>query len=221
MKASVTDSAFFFKRIREKLTGLCANCFDDSLQAGTDKFCHQAKYVESKFKYQPRDYDNVHFAGIEIESTPYEFQVHQRHFVSKIKKINRDASFKGFRSLRAQLSWATQSRSYITCAVAQAALVTDDLFSPDPKKHCKGLNSVVSHVLTTTDQALKFPKLDLRRLRLQVYSDASYGNNLERSSQLGHIIFLADDNDKCQPFFGLRTNLNVFRELSLAAKQWP
>ena len=36
MKASLTDAAFFFKRVREKLTGLCATYVDDCLQAGTD-----------------------------------------------------------------------------------------------------------------------------------------------------------------------------------------
>ena len=75
------------------------------------------------------------------------------------------------------------------------------LFNSDPKKHCKGLNSVVSHILTTTDQALKFRKLDHSRHQLQVYSEASYGSNLDGSSQLGYIIFLADDNDKCQSLF--------------------
>ena len=85
--------------------------------------------------------------------------------------------------------------------MTQAAQVTEDLFNLDPKKHCKGLSSVVSNILTTTDQALKFSKLDHSRLRLQVYSDASYGNNLDGSSQLGYIIFLADDKDKCQLLF--------------------
>ena len=201
MKASVTDAAFFFKRVKEKLTGLCATYVNDCLQAGTEEFSHQAKCVERKFKCRPRDYDKVQSAGIKIESTLNGFQVHQRHNISKIKKINRDASFKDFRSLRAQLSWATQSRPDVTCAVAQAAQVTEDLFNLDPKKHCKGLNPVVGHILTTTDQALKFPKLDHSRLRLQVYSDASYGNNLDGSSQLGYVIFLADDKDKSQPLF--------------------
>ena len=201
MKASVTDAAFFFKRVKEKLTGLYATYVDDCLQAGTEEFCHQAKCVERKFKCRPRDYDKVQFAGIKIESTPNKFQVHQRHYISKIKKINRHASFKDFRSLRAQLSWATQSRPDIACAVAQAAQVTEDLFNLDPKKYCKGLNSVVSHILTTTDLELKFPNLDHSSLRIQVYSDGSYGNNLDGSSQLGYIIFLADDTDKCQPLF--------------------
>jgi hypothetical protein len=32
-----------------------------------------------------------------------------------------------------------------------------------------------------------------------VYTDASYANNFDGSSQLGYIIFLADANGKCQP----------------------
>ena len=60
---------------------------------------------------------------------------------------------------------------------------------------------MVKHLLTPTDQVLKFPKLDPKRLRLQVYSDASYGKNFDGSSQLGYIIFLADLNGNCQPLF--------------------
>ena len=201
MKASVADAAFFFKRIKEKLAGLCATYVDDCLQAGTDEFCQQAKCVERKFKCRPRDYDKVQFAGIKIESTPNGFQVHQKHYISMIEEISKEGSFKDSRSLRAQLSWDTHSRPDITCSIAQAAQVTEDLFNSDCTKHCKGLNSVVKHLLNTTDQVLKFPKLDNKRLRLQVYSDASYGNNFDRSSQLGYIIFLADSNGNCQPLF--------------------
>ena len=57
MKSSVTDSAFLFKRIKEKLAGPCATYVDDCLQAGTDEFCQQAKCVERKFKCRPRDHD--------------------------------------------------------------------------------------------------------------------------------------------------------------------
>jgi hypothetical protein len=37
--------------------------------------------------------------------------------------------------------------------------------------------------------------------RLQVYSDALYANNPDGSSQLGYIIFLADENGNFQPLF--------------------
>ena len=127
--------------------------------------------------------------------------MHQKHYIYKIKEISKEGSFKDFRSLRAQLSWATQSRPDIACSIAQAAQVTEDLFNSGPTKHCKGLNSVVRHLLTTTDQVLKFLKLDHKSLRLQVYSDASYGNSFDGSSQLGYIIFFADSNGNCQPLF--------------------
>ena len=104
MKACVTDAAFFFKRIREELARLYATYVDDCLQAGTDEFCQPAKCVERKSKCRPRDYGQVQFAGIKIESTPNELQVHQKHYISKIKEIRKDDSLKGFRSLRAQLS---------------------------------------------------------------------------------------------------------------------
>ena len=129
------------------------------------------------------------------------FQVHQKHYISKIKEISKEGSFKDFRSLRTQLSWATQLRLDIACSIAQAAQVTEDLSNSDPSKHSKGLNAMVKHLLTTTDQVLKFPKLDHKSLQLQVYSDALYGNNFDGSSQIGYIIFSADSNGNCQPLF--------------------
>ena len=73
-------------------------------------FCQQAKRTEKKFKFRTRDYDKDRFAGIKIESTPNGFEVLQKHYFSKIKNIIKEASFKECHSLRAQLSWATQSR---------------------------------------------------------------------------------------------------------------
>ena len=140
--------------------------------------------------------------------------MHQKHYISKIKEISKEGSFKDFGSLRAQISWATQSRPYIACSIAQAAQVTEDLSNSDPKKHCKGLDSLVKHLLTITDQVLKFPKLDHKSIRLQVYCDASYGNNFDGPSQLGYIISLLIQTVIANHCSGRRTNLNAFRDLS-------
>ena len=43
MKLSVTEGVLFFKKVGDKLAGLCATFVDDFLQAGTEEFCHQAK----------------------------------------------------------------------------------------------------------------------------------------------------------------------------------
>lgn len=45
---------------------------------------------------------------------------------------------------------------------------------------------------------MKYPKLDLKTLRMQCYSDTSYANNADRSSQLGYIVFLASAIGNCQ-----------------------
>jgi hypothetical protein len=51
------------------------------------------------------------------------------------------------------------------------------------------------------NQVLMFPKLELETLSLRMYSDASYANNTDGTSQLGYIIFLCDASRACQPLF--------------------
>ena len=109
--------------------------------------------------------------------------------------------FSDFRSLRARLAWATLSRPDIACAVAQSAQVNEDAFNDDPKTHIKRLNAVVNHLRKTMNRVLKFPKLDRNNLSLRVYSDASYANNSDGTSQIGYIIFLCDASGYCQPLF--------------------
>jgi hypothetical protein len=65
----------------------------------------------------------------------------------------------------------------------------------------KQLNRALKHINTTPDLFLRFPKLDLKTLRLQVYFDASYANNADGSSQLGSILFLTDATGRFQPIF--------------------
>jgi hypothetical protein len=64
--------------------------------------------------------------------------------------------------------------------------------------YIKGLNAVVKHLRQTASFTLKYPKLDVISLTLKVYTDVSYANNFCGSSQLGYIIFMADESGKCQ-----------------------
>lgn len=45
---------------------------------------------------------------------------------------------------------------------------------------------------------LRYPKLDKGSLKLQLYAVASDGNNYEKESQLGYLIFLTDDSKSYQ-----------------------
>jgi len=120
METTVSDGAFFFRKVREKLSGLCATYVDDSLQAGDDFYSKLSEKTLSKFECREREWDHVQFAGVQIETKDKEFVIHQKRYISKLKKMERNADFKAFRSLRARLSGITHTRPDIACAVAQA-----------------------------------------------------------------------------------------------------
>lgn len=44
----------------------------------------------------------------------------------------------------------------------------------------------------TIDLALKFPQLDLKPLRSVVYTDAGFASRVDKTAQIGYVIFLAD-----------------------------
>ena len=61
----------------------------------------------------------------------------------------------------------------------------------------KDLNKAIKRIQKTKDLSLVYPKLDKRILHLRVYSDASSASNDDHSSQLGYLILLADDANRC------------------------
>jgi hypothetical protein len=201
MKNTIGDPAFFYENKDGCLQGLIATYVDDLLQAGNTEFQKISESTLTKFQCRDREWDKTQFAGIEIETLTDGFEIHQKRYLSKIKLMAKDGMFSDFRSLRARLAWATLSRPDIACAVAQSAQVNEDTFKDDPKTHIKRLNAVVNHLRKTIHQVLKFPKLDRKNLSLRVYSDASYANNSDGTSQIGYIIFLCDASGSCQPLF--------------------
>jgi hypothetical protein len=60
--------------------------------------------------------------------------------------LSKGANFKQFRSLRAKLSWITQTRPDVSCAVALAAQVTEDRYNGDPGEYIKQLNRVIKYL---------------------------------------------------------------------------
>jgi Reverse transcriptase (RNA-dependent DNA polymerase) len=94
MKSTTGDPALFFKNIQEKLSGLCATYVDDTLQAGDQKFVELSELTQMRFQCRPREWNNVEFAGVEIEAKESEFVVHQQRYISKLILLSKDATFK-------------------------------------------------------------------------------------------------------------------------------
>jgi hypothetical protein len=110
MESTIGDPALLFKRKGDKFIGLCAAYVDDTLQAGNSDFIKLSEQTNNEFQYRPREWNNVQFAGVEIESKESEIIIHQRRYISKLKTLDKDATFSQFRSFRAKLSWITQTR---------------------------------------------------------------------------------------------------------------
>ena len=194
MQSTAQDISFFFYKARKKLKGLAGTYVDDALFAGDEDFIAHTDKTSENFDSKSREFGSTRFAGVYLEPSENGFIVHQSSYISRITTLDLDASFDQLQSARSQLTWLVHTRPDI-CAVANIlAQVTKDTFN---SKHIKEFNKTVKFLKNTSNQGLRMQKLDRESLHLRVYSDASFANNADLTSQLGYIILLADKYGKC------------------------
>lgn len=167
---------------------------DDSLHNGTDEFLELTKQTEQRFKSKPRDFDKFKFAGVQIERTTQGILIHQKEYASRIRPLPQDADFKVFRSLRQRLQWLTHTRPDIACAVNKSTQVTSKMFSPDS---IRAVNVIVKQVFKYPDRGILQRKLDKHSLHIRVYTDGSFADNSDLTTQLGYIILMCEKNNNC------------------------
>jgi hypothetical protein len=114
--------------------------------AGTEDFHEQSLYTSQRFKSRDRDYDNVKFAGVNINKTSNGFKVRQHDYIQKLQPLSAQSTFEDYRSLRARLMWLINTRPDISCATSMASRTTKDLFAIKPTEYIKELNRIVRHV---------------------------------------------------------------------------
>jgi hypothetical protein len=93
--------------------------------------------------------------------------------------------------------WLVNTRPDISCATSMASRTIFELFKEDPSRFIKELNKDNKHV-KSIDLPLRFPKLDINTLKLVVYTDSSFCNSEDMSSQLGYMNSISDSTGKCQ-----------------------
>jgi hypothetical protein len=64
------------------------------------------------------------------------------------------------------------------------------------EEDAKQLNKRLNWQIENANRGLKFVKLDIKTLQLLVFTDASFANNKDLSSQIGYVIVLADATKK-------------------------
>lgn len=91
-------------------------------------------------------------------------------YISKSNQLKYKFTWAEFRSLRAKISWTTNSRPDMSCFISKLVRVTETIFTKETKIYVQkfDINSIISHLLATSDITHKFPKLDKRFLKLTV-----------------------------------------------------
>lgn len=198
MKATLEDYSFFFKKARKQLIGLMGTYVDDVITAGAAEFEKQSEATSKKFECKAREYDSFRFAGVYLQKLDDGHLIHQKSYIERLEYLQDTATYTQFRSARARLTWIQYTRPDISSVVNFLSQVTDKKFD---KTKIKIYNDTVRMLKHNPQRGLKMKKLDTNSLHLKVFSDASFANNLDLSSQLGFIILMCDKNDDCNVIY--------------------
>lgn len=194
MESTVSDKSLFFKLVQKKLQGLMGTYVDDSLLAGDDEFLKLSEKTIEKFESKEREFDNIRFAGVYIETLENGFRLHQKSYIERLQLLNSNASFEDLRRARAKLSWLIHTRPEVCVAASMLAQVTSSTFD---NRHIKIHNKIVLDLKKNPEDGLRMKKLDKKSLVIRAYSDSSFANNEDQKSQLGFIILLCDKFNNC------------------------
>ena len=194
MKSTIEDYSFFFKKARGKLIGLMGTYVDDIISAGSDQFRKDTEVTASKFECKEREYDSFRFAGVYIQKLSEGHLIHQKSYIERLEFLDKNSSYANFRSARARLTWIQHTRPEIAAPVNFLSQITEEKYND---KKIKIYNDTISMLKKNPNQGLKMIKLDSDSLHIKVFSDSSFANNIDLSSQLGFIILLCDKYDNC------------------------
>lgn len=125
-------------------------------------------------------------------------QQSQNNYMKKLEELNNDATFTEFRSMRMRLAWLSYTRPDCLYDISRLAQITESTFINTPSTFITILNKATRYAKRYKIN-INFPQLDQSSLRVIGYSDASFGKNLDLSSQLSYITFLTDATNKVIP----------------------
>ena len=199
MKSLDSDHSLYYKIIDGHLAGLSGTYVNDCIQAGTEHFDELTNTTAMKYNVKPKAYGKGKIIGLEYEPLHDCTIVRQTHYINKLKPLPEEAGFKEYRSKRAQLGWIQNTRPDISFEVGYAAQVTEERFKAESRKLIKRINTVIEKLRKTAKTGMKYPKLDQESLRIVAYTDSSFANNYDLTSQLGYIVFLVDGKNNSAP----------------------
>ena len=229
MRTSKYDNAIFYWYKNNRLEGIITCHVDDFLWCGTSNFGTEViEGLRKIFLLGTEQSGIFKYLGLNLQQhCDRTIVVNQHTQVDDLKVPNvnherrlqkEDSLTSGeistLRSICGQLNWlSSQTRPDLAFDVCDLS--------------CSVKNGNVSHLLRAikvirkaqSDRvSIKFPMLDLSSCSVVIYSDASYGNLPDGSSQGGYIVFLCDEKGVCVPITWSSTKIRRIVRSTLAAE---
>jgi hypothetical protein len=135
------------------------------------------------------------FGGVQIGRDPDGIvHVSQGAYIENLSNIKADLlnDIASVRTARGKVAWiATWTRPDAAFAMGRPRQISPENFNFEATKACNDLND---YLKKTVKRNLIFCKLDANSLHVVFYSDASFADNLDLSSQIGGIILLKENH---------------------------
>jgi hypothetical protein len=202
MTADVVDPCLYVKQMRTSegqtpIDGAICTVVDDSLILGTPDFLALEERESATFKSKGRqavDTTGVTFNGLFVRRTQSGFVMNQRDYIENIPQGPCPRTRDDFASIRGSASYATaNTRPDVVAAVNMLSQVVP---ASATEKDFISLDEAV-HKLKTSPIDLRYDGLGVEPICLRVYADASFANNPDLMSQIGHVAFIVDKHHKC------------------------
>ena len=229
MISSKYDKAIFYWFYEGELAGIITCHVDDFFWCGTKNF--KSKVIDklrSIFLFGEEHSEIFKYVGLyihqqengkislnqndEVEKLQVPLINHER-MANKESLLNAE-ELRTFRGICGKLNWiASQSRPDLSFDACDLSCRIKNAKMEDLLRAVKVIRKAKSSRVS-----IKFPNLDLSTIKIIIYSDASYGNLSDGSSQGGHIIFLCDSEGKCVPITWSSTKIKRIARSTLATE---
>ena len=199
MKPLRCDPALYVLMKDNVLQGLSGWYVDELIRTGNTTFKELARETNRKFEMADDQDLPCVFTGFSLKrSQDGTFIQDQHEYLKRLEELPADCPFKAFRSMRMKLAWLANTRPDCLFEISQLAQITEEMYEEDRRKVVRQLNRTIRYAIQN-QISLQIPVLNIDTLRIIGYSDSSFANNRDLSSQLGHICFLGDDSGAVAP----------------------
>lgn len=208
--SSVFDEALFYYKVDDKLSGIMVLHVDDFLYGGDKRFQEDViKKFVCVFEVSIENCVNFKYIGLELVQTSDCIQINQDKYIHSLEGINVSKS----RAVKRSELLTVEEKIEIKSVCGQLLWVSNNT-RPDMSYETSTLCNLGSHgtvsdllrvnkVINNMKQdkvVIKYPNLGSPdKWSLSVFSDSSFANLPDGSSQGGFIVFLTDQDGKVAP----------------------